>query len=910
MRFRAQIPFSILILISLAVLTACNPTRNRRINRAWHTLTGHYNVYFNGEQKLLSVFESLDKGTVNDFTKILPVFTYGDAAAAKAVGGQLDEVLKKSSLSIQNHTVGQYTDDSYLLMGKAHFLKRDYYAALESFQYINSKYKDQGLRPIATTWIAKCYQGLEKPGEAEAVMGLLLSEFGPKTSKGQNIKPTWKERWFPPIPKAYYREMYATAADIAIRQDNFKASIVYLNAALKYTKKKSDKIRFTYILGQVLLASDSLKGANQCFRSILSMNAPYDFEFNASINLARAYDPKDRSAVKRVRKSLKRMLKDDKNDGMYDQIYYELGNLEKKENHLNEAILNYKLSTAKSTRNANQKALSYLALGNIYLEIPDYKLAQAYYDSTLATIGKDYKDYKKITSKGEILSQLISNLVVIETEDSLQALSKLSTAELEQKIDSWILAEKNMIQQRAKEAQRQKALKKMADQNQQMAPATNLNQGFGTGEAGQWYFYNPSLIASGAADFFSIRKWGRRANNDFWRLSNKEKDPNAEEPDGQTKSDSIADDGNEEPVDTVDSNPSAGMTVTRKSWIRDVPFSEADFQKSRGRVLDAYYNIGVLYDEKLNDTKESSKAFETMNDRFPGNAFEPEVLYRLFKLYRVAKDTPRSEYNKANLITRYPESPYALIVQGKSIKTAETDANLAVVAHYEKTYEAYLENDYARVKAMKHEAEKLFPGNSLSPKFELLYALAVGKTDSLGAFRKELEQLVKDYPRTDVAERAQTILDYIKRQETKPKSGAQQVVIANEPDFVSEPTAPHYFIFATRDDKFDNNEGLNQFNKYNEDFGSLDNLRVNNYVTPEGYQLIMVREFGDLKKAQDYLNGIETLNIVKSQLKYSGTYLLFVISVNNFKKMLKEQKVDQYHLFYQSLKPKKPTPKN
>lgn len=900
---------TVIPLLTVVVLISCNPTRDRRINRSWHTLTGHYNVYFNGEQKLLSVLEGLDKGTVNDFTKTLPVFCYGDAKAAKAVSGQLDEVIKKASLSIQNHTVGEYTDDSYLLMGKAHFLKQDYYAALESFQYVNSRYKDKGLRPIATAWIAKCYNGLQKHSEAEAVIGLLISEFGPKLSKGQAVKPTLKQRLFPPIPGEYYREMYATAADIAIKQEKHLSSIHYMQQALKYTTRKPDRIRYTYILGQQLLVADSLKFANQCFRNILSMNAPYDFEFNASINLARAYDIKDKSAAKKVRRSLKRMLRDDKNEGMYDQIHYELGNLEMKEKNRNEAIHQYKLAAAKSTRNANQKALAFLALGNIYLDIPDYKLAQAYYDSTLATLGKDYRDYQKITAKGEVLGQLIANLVVIESEDSLQALSKLSTAEIEQKIDKWIADEKLRIQQRAKEAQRQKALKKMAEQNQQFAPATNLNQGFGSGDAGQWYFYNASLIASGSADFFSLRKWGRRANEDFWRLSAKEKESDQADGNAPQKPDSASEEHSGALEDTVAATPGDGMSVGRKAWISDVPFTEEAFAKSRTRMLDAYYNIGVLYDEKLGDSKESSRAFETLIDRFPGNGYEPEVLYRLYKLNVVMKDSSRANYYKASLITRYPETPYALIVQGKSIKTAETDQNREVVLHYEKTYQAYLEGNYAEVKHMKMEADKRFPGNSLNPKFELLNALAIGKTDSTIVFKKELELIVKTYPRTDVADRAQGILNFIIKQE----KGSKDTVKTKSPveeTFVHEPASPHYLIFATRDEKFDNNEGLNQFNRYNEEFGSLDNLKVNNYVTPEGYQLIMVREFADFKKALDYLNGMETLNVIKSQLKFSGSYMLFVISVSNFKKMLKEQKLDMYYRFYSEIKIKQPGKKN
>ena len=308
----------------------------------------------------------------------------------------------------------------------------------------------------------------------------------------------------------------------------------------------------------------------------------------------------------------------------------------------------------------------------------------------------------------------------------------------------------------------------------------------------------------------------------------------------------------------------------------------------------------MLYDEKLLDYKESIKDFETMNERFPSNSFEPEVMYRLFKMYQFRKDSARANYIRANLLTKYPESPYALILQHKSLKSAENDANKELVAHYEKMYEAYLTGNYQQVKAMKLEADKKFPGNSLRPKLDLLNALAIGKTDSLSKFRAELELVVKDYPKTDVAERAASILAYIQKKEVSTKKDSTGALVAVAlPDFEMEPAGPHYFIFATKETNFDNNELLAGFNKYNDEFSSLDNLRVNNYVSQEGYQMVMVREFADMKKAMDYVKGIQTLDIIKNQLKFTGKYLSFVISTNNFKKMLKEQKVDSYTKFYQ-----------
>lgn len=857
-------------------------------------MTGRFNVYFNGEVKYKEVTDALEKGHQNDFTKILEVFPYGDEGAAKGVAGQVDIVLKKVSLAIQNHYVGRYTDNSYYLMGKAHYMKRDYYAAMEAFQYINAKYKDKGLRPVSTAWIAKCYVGLGKLDEAEAVMGLLISEEQAKTQK-----TSLYHKIAPETPKEYSQEIYATAADIAIKQRKFVTAIDKLTLALKYTSKKSDKIRYTFILGQLNAELDSVKNANQYFSKVLKMLAPYDFEFNASINLSKAYDVNDKHAAKRIRKSLKRMLRDDKNDGYYNQIWYALGNLEMKEKNIQAAIYDYKKSSEVGGVNTNQKALSYLALGNIYLDIPDYKLAQAYYDSTASSLSADYKDYKKVITKKTVLSELIDNLIVIETEDSLQDLAKLSQVELDQKIDTWIMRAKQDSAVQVKRQKDKKEAELQQKQNPQQIAVANANTaGFGT--QGQWYFYNPTMMVSGANEFFSAKKWGPRANQDNWRIASIEK-PEVQavneggKSGGKSLEDSTGASTEQKDVGMDAADPVMGISTSRKAWIANVPFTKDKMDQSNRQLTEAFYNIGSIYSSKLEDNKEAIKDYELLLYRFPGSQYEPEVLYRLYKLYQAEQKQDLATIKKNRLIAEYPESPYAQIIQNKVVNSAETDANKEVVDAYEVLYQYYLDGQYEQVKVRKAEADKKYAGNTLQPKFDLLYALAVGKTQPVPEFVVQLNDVIAKHPKTDVAERAQGILDYIKRSEEKAIPDSLK---PKEPEFVIEGGTAYYVVIAIKDDKLDMNELVAKTTGYNEEFHDFDNLRVNTMLSNEGYQLMLIREFKELKPAMGYFNDFNLRDAMKKRLKYEGKAIVFVISQPNFKKMLKEQKVELYQTYF------------
>jgi len=892
-------------------ILACNPTRDRWINRKWHTLTGHYNVYFNGEIKFNQAVEAYEKGIQNDFNKILPVLITPDEATSKGLTGQMDEVIKKASASIQLHNVGTYTDDSYLLMGKAQFYKGDYFAALETFQYINSKYKNGDLVNIATAWIARCYDAMKKPGEAEAIMGLLINQINPMQFYGRKKVPENLQNKAVKLKPEHKVFIYAVAADIYLKQGKYNLAAQRLSEAVISTKVKPEKIRYNYILGQLYLAMDSVPQAKPKFVKVTRLLAPYEFEFNALLNLTRTYNPKDKREVKQVKRSLKRMTKDDKNEGFYDQIYYELARVEYADKDYENAIKHYKLSVARSTKNNTQKALSYLALGDIYLARPDYILGQAYYDSAAASIPKDYKDYQKIQDKKTILTELISNILTIQAEDSLMRLSKLSKPELEKRVDGWIAAAKLKAEQDAKAAKERKELEKQAELNKPVNAGGPTVPGIPGADQGAWYFYNASVMQSGTQEFFSQRKWGRRENEDFWRIAAREKikdNTNAGGADGKKEgkdSTMAAADGANKNLEQADAE-APKLDDNRANWLKDVPFTNEQKKKSLDRVQEAYYNLGGIYDNKLKDYPEAVQSYATLLSRFPGNTYEPEVLYYLYKLYTELKQTNNANQTKNDLISKYPESNYALILQNKVVQTNESNTNKEVVQAYEALYALFKEEKYAELKQRKLEADKKFGGNSMQAKFDLLYALAVGKTDSVKVFKEELEGLVKTYPKTDVAQRAQEILDYMKR---APESNQNKNEAAEE--FVLRAEGKYYYVFATKAEKFDMNELLQKLMSYNEEYHQFDGLRVNTLVSSEDYQLLYVRDFEQIEKAMEYYTGLGLVKYYEAYVPANVKYVHFVISAEQFKRMLKEKKIEAYHTFFSKQLPTllKPTNK-
>ena len=364
----------------------------------------------------------MKKSHVDKFDKIIPVFKYGTEEQARGVYAQMDRAIKKATTVIQKHSMFirkkercAWIDDCYLLMGKSHFYKQDYFLAVENFETILKEFKKEPIRHNAGVWLARSHIEMENYSDAKTVLNILESA---EDLPGEMVAPFW-----------------ATKADYYLKQDDLERAVDPLTKAIAASKKRRKKTRWMFILAQVHQKLGNLSQASELYGSVVKRNPKYEMAFNAKINRAKTYSSGD---SKSIRKELSKMLKDDKNIEFLDQIYYALANIDLKEGKVDYAIINFDNAVQSSTKNQRQKGLAYLSLGEIYFEKTSYQLAQAYYDSAATTLPKEYEDYEAVKNKKDNLADLVKYHQIVDTQDSLLTLAKMDTLELLEKIDGII----------------------------------------------------------------------------------------------------------------------------------------------------------------------------------------------------------------------------------------------------------------------------------------------------------------------------------------------------------------------------------------------------------------------------------------------------------------------------------------
>ena len=140
---------SLWVFVTCLVVYSCTTQKKKgelsTLGKLYHNTTAKYNGYFNANEILTASLETLADQNKNNYNKLLDVYKYQGGGDVQAVGGNLDEAIKKVSRVVNLHRESKWTDDCYLLIGKAQFLKKDFEGAEKTFRYLINEFSPEKL---------------------------------------------------------------------------------------------------------------------------------------------------------------------------------------------------------------------------------------------------------------------------------------------------------------------------------------------------------------------------------------------------------------------------------------------------------------------------------------------------------------------------------------------------------------------------------------------------------------------------------------------------------------------------------------------------------------------------------------------------------------------------------------------
>jgi tetratricopeptide (TPR) repeat protein len=859
-------------------MTDCSVEKNTDTTRFYNSMTARYNIYFNGYESFKAGLVKINSGYQDDFAEMLKVFEYSDPASASLCSPDMERAIQKASklISLKSITAkpeikekrqpsekdkelldrkeyNEWVDDSYLLIGKARFYKHEFNEATAIFNYCIAEANDPEIKAEAAIWLAR-----------------VLNETGNYSESLRTLNEQDTLAATAPGLKSMY---YTTKADLFIKQKRYSEALDPLGKSIDLVSGKRTRYRLTYLLAQLYEQTGDGAMATSLYRKVVQMNPPYDVEFNARINIAGVFDINAGNPLE-IKRELEKMLRDSKNKDFQDQIYYALGNLSLKAGDNAEALNFFRKSATASIQNQNQKGRSYLALAGFYYGMPDYMKAGMYYDSALYFLDAKYPDLPALKTKSLSLNALVSQLTIVQMEDSLQKVAKMNDGERNALIATII--------EKVKKDESEGKTSYSTDQYNLGQYYENERRFQGNIEQeGKWYFYNQAALTFGRTEF--RRRWGDRKLEDNWRRSNKTR----------VSVTQVSATGEENTENGADSAATVMDNKKPEFYLKGLPLTDSLISISNEKIAIALLNAGKAYSERIGDPVKASETFESLIKRYPANDLVPEALYNLYKVNK-EKNSSKSEVSREQLLLKYPESEFARILSDPAYYEKKLAELKMAETQYQEAYGAYSNDKFNDAVTLCNNAIDKYPQNALAPKFLLLRAYSVARISDERTLKEELNKLIKTWPESVESKKAQELIAYLDKKSPELKVEEDKVIAAEL--FIADTTAAHVFVLIIADPAFNINQATFDVISYNIDNFTNKNYRTEGVLVDNKYLMITVSGFADFTQSFDYYNAFLTEKVVRNQL--GSNIITFVISTDNLKVLNSEKNPSTYDLFF------------
>lgn len=680
-------------------------------------LTAHYNIYFNANEALTESKTAIRNAQEDDFSQMLEIFPLPNPDVAINETENLDQVIKRVNIIAIEKYESNWLDDSFLLLADAEYLKGDYYNAIEYYSYVGQTFKR------------------EKKNKLRAYLGQIKSDF----ALGLNQEADSVLKMAVALNYKYQKdEVAASQAKLALIKNDLPAAVIHLKDAVSFSKNAYQKTRWRYILAQLQEVNGDIKSAIANYDKIAKSNASFEMAFNANLSKIRINENADGKTFDKIA-TLKKLLKEDKNRQLKDQIYFQIAKAYQDKKDYNSATKYYTTAAHTIPGTVKQKGLTYLKLAELNFEVlKDYTKSQLYYDSTLQFLPKKYPNYTNIATKANNLKYLADRLIIIEEQKNRLYLATLSDDQIDKQVDS-LFAENE--EKRAKPT-----IDNTANQLVSINDFSSANK-----TAGTFYFYNDAALAKGFSEF--KRRWGNRKLTDNWRISTENM---LSATDKSSGTDLNNPNGGPEELESRDS--------LKAKFVKNIPYSLEAKQAANDKISTALYEIAVFYKDVLKDENESAEAFQAIIKNFPEDKNLANIYYQLYRLSAESNPEQSAKF-KQIIITQFPNSVYAKAISEPNFgKEREFRLN-ALKTEYANVYQLYKSERYKEVLIRLNDLKPRYSGFAeLEPTFAYLEALTIGHTQKTPVFLASLNQIVNNYPEnTSVTPIAKHQIEFINK---------------------------------------------------------------------------------------------------------------------------------------------------
>jgi tetratricopeptide (TPR) repeat protein len=811
------------LVFAILFLSACVTHRKKgetsKIGKFYHDVTAKYNGYYNAKVLLNESIVKLNTQQQDNYSKILDMYEYVAATEAQAVAGELDNAIKKASVVISLHRPSHWVDDSYLLIGKSQYVKKDYESAQETFEYLIDEFSPEKMEKNN-----KSVKSSKKSKKGKALIGKVSNnKKNTPDSKGKSVvsvtkkKKTTSKSKKKPTTKKDKGEVVQQASTQVPKQDALAAKPDESTEAetddieaLGKPKNYFFKHRPCFQEAQLWLARTFIEREKYDDAETILLKLQRDPETFTDIRrqlaVVQSYFFVKQKSYERAVPFLQKAVTYTNNKaekaryafilaqihqlGGRQQMAYE--NFDKAMKYSNNYDMDFS-ANLNLTENAwlTGKITPEEAEKRFQSMIKDYK-NRDYLDRIYATLGEVALKNKQPDAAAAYFKQSLKNNTNHKEQraDIFYTLAKLyfgsdKFVEARNYFDS-TAAVLPQTDPRYAEVNRYSAnLAEIAE------ATTTINETDSLLKISAMSVKDRILFANKIKD--EREKEATRKKNVELNSANVTQEPKST---NKGKSAFFAYNSKALQQGRRDFEKTWGNAATRKledNWrrstkrdngfgagaataknenatsksdeevindiLKDVPKNPETIAAANKKVEESLFSLGKMLRDRLNANQKSVETLEKLLQRYPNTPSESDAFCTLQKAYSDLNNKAKADVYADKVIQKYPTSTCAEYLKNPAAITSLQAAASEVAKDYDAAYALFTQNKQKEALELLTKAEiKYGDRNTMKPKYALLKAMCMGSTAGKEAYMKALNELIAQYPATQEQSRAKEIV--------------------------------------------------------------------------------------------------------------------------------------------------------
>lgn len=943
--------------VLLCLLSGCVSHRKKGetsgVGRIYHNTTAKYNGYFNANEIMQETMLSLEQAYKFNYNKTLPVFTYSAIESVDAEKPKLDKAIEKVSTVVMLHRVSHWTDDCYLVLCKAQYLKKDYETAENSFRFFLDEFDP--LKLSLKSKVHKEKTAKQKKKEAEELKKerkkeserkakerkRLQKEKAEAKKKGKSIKTQIKEAdkveppksevvvaaplkeqhakplnegsWLFPHYTNYWEGSIWAGKNLIERGKHFEAEQLFRRVENEPTAPEKIKGELYASYADLYLKSGKEEKAIPNLKLAIQHTKSKKLKARYAYIIGQLYQKSGRveSSNQFFKQCLDfkpsyelafharmNILINEASQGSPDQIAKNIESLlDDPKNRDYQGELYYALGVISIKQERKKQAIEQFNQSLQSVNVSNSQKADSYYQ--LAEIFITEQDYLKAKLYFDsTLSMLVKNderrgpitKTVANLGEIASHLQNIALQDSLLRIAALSVKDKRSLAIQLKNAKKAKIAE----------PSTgrDIRSRFSELEAVSMNPFDREIekksdSKKAASSFFAYDQRsvnrGRSEFEQIWGQVILEDNWRRKNKNTFTVRE-IKIEQEEIDQDTLESDLA--------QYLAGIPETPAEIEEAKKKIANSMYMLGVLYREKLENYSKSNQSFKDLLAQYPNTEKKVDALYYLYMNCLELHDDGCANSYKDKITYEFSGSHYAKLLTDPEYVKSLLSKRDEISSDYNKAYQLYSSNRYSEAfEILQAIKNKIKAPHLLQARVALLSAFCLGNIQGKDVYINALKEVIANYPSSPEEIKAKEILRFLKGDQDAFVEISQAEL--DKTNFKEEDDKMHFVLIVMFDPPEKTvDKAKIAISDYNLNYHKTENLKMTSLEldTEINQPLILIRKFDNKQMAMKYYQGIQRKS--KEFITEFDNWEVYVVTQNNYREILRIKTLSEYKAFF------------